>query len=148
MANRDRDCGFRELIGSEDYRRKLRKQLSLEDARLPPKLAALALALQEAVQRRDQQWAEETAAALVPSTASHLFSRSVSVRTEPPGDTRNVDTAEAAVEELLNCTKRGPKWNLALRVCVAVIADKMEAEEARKAFLAAAEEGGVLRSSD
>lgn len=70
------------------------------------------------------------------------------MRTEPPGDTRNVDTAEEAVEELLNCTKRGPKWNLALRVCVAVIADKMEAEEARKAFLAAAEEGGVLRSSD
>lgn len=73
MASRDRDRGFRELIGSEDYRRKLRKQLSLEDARLPPKLAALALELQEAVQRRDQQWAEETAAALVPSTASHLF---------------------------------------------------------------------------
>ncbi|WP_353820829.1 DUF982 domain-containing protein [Mesorhizobium sp.] len=44
--------------------------------------------------------------------------------------------------------ERGPKWNLAVRVCIAVIADKMEAEEARKAFLAAAEEEGVLRSSD
>ncbi|TIM33707.1 MAG: DUF982 domain-containing protein [Mesorhizobium sp.] len=35
-----------------------------------------------------------------------------------------------------------------MRVCIAVIADKMEAEEARKAFVAAAEEEGVLRSSD
>lgn len=84
----------------------------------------------------------------VPSTAPHLFSHSVSVRTEPPSDTRSVDTAEAAVEELLNWTERGPKWNLAVRVCIVVIADKMEAEEARKAFLAAAREEEVLRSSD
>lgn len=112
---------------------------------MPPKLAALAVELQEELERREQEWAEETAAALVPSTAPHLFSPSVSVRTEHPDQTRSVDTAEAAVEELLNCTKRGPKWNLALRVCIAVIADKMEAEEARKAFLAAAEQEGVLR---
>lgn len=140
---------FGELIGSEDYRRKLRKQLSLEDDQpLPPKLAALARELREELERREQQWAEETAGALVPSIAPHLFSRSVSVSTEPPSETRSVDTAEAAVEELLNWIERGPKWNLAVRVCVAVIADKMEAEDARKAFLAAAEEEGVLRSSD
>ncbi|WP_292184367.1 DUF982 domain-containing protein [Mesorhizobium sp.] len=126
----------------------MRKQLSLEDDQpLPPKLAALARELQEELERREQQWADETAAALVPSTEPHLFSPSVSVRTEPPSETRNVDSAEAAVEELLNCTERGPKWNLALRVCIAVIADKMEAQEARKAFLAAAEVEGVLRSS-
>ncbi|WP_240992741.1 MULTISPECIES: DUF982 domain-containing protein [Mesorhizobium] len=137
------------MIGSKEYRRKLRKQLRLEDdPTLPPNLSALARGLQEELERREQQWAEETAAARVPSTAPHLFSPSVSVRTESPGQTRSVDTAEAAVEELLNCTERGPKWNFALRVCIAVIADKMEAEEARKAFLAAAEEEGVLRSSD
>ncbi|TIM07746.1 MAG: DUF982 domain-containing protein [Mesorhizobium sp.] len=149
MVTRGRNRAFRELIGSEDYRGKLRKQLRLgDDQPLPPKLAALARELQEELGRREQQWADETAAALVHSTAPHLFSSSVNVRAEPPGETRSVDTAEAAVEELLDWTERGPKWNLAVRVCIAVIADKMEAEEARKAFLAAAEEEGVLRSSD
>nr|WP_254017382.1 DUF982 domain-containing protein [Mesorhizobium escarrei] len=133
MATRNRDNrSFRELISSEDNRRKLRNELGPEnDQPLPPKLAAFAVELQEELERREQEWAEETAAALVPSNVPHLFSPSVSVITEPPDRTRSVDTAEAAVEELLNCTKRGPKWNLALRVCIAVIADKMEAEEAR-----------------
>ncbi|MER9560369.1 DUF982 domain-containing protein, partial [Mesorhizobium sp. M0323] len=41
------------------------------------------------------------------------------------------------------------QWNQAVRVCIACISDEMEPEEARKAFLAAAkEEGLVLRSSD
>ncbi|WP_352720573.1 DUF982 domain-containing protein [Mesorhizobium sp. M0306] len=41
-------------------------------------------------------------------------------------------------------TKRGPCWDLAVRVCMAVIFDEMEPEEARKAFLAAAKEEGTL----
>ncbi|WP_352902998.1 DUF982 domain-containing protein [Mesorhizobium sp. M1340] len=41
-------------------------------------------------------------------------------------------------------TKRGPCWDLAVSVCMAVIFDEMEAEEARKAFLAAAKEEGRL----
>ncbi|MER9442280.1 DUF982 domain-containing protein [Mesorhizobium sp. M0340] len=41
-------------------------------------------------------------------------------------------------------TKRGPGWDLAVRVCMAVIFDEMETEEARKAFLAAAKEEGTL----
>ncbi|WP_353002244.1 DUF982 domain-containing protein [Mesorhizobium sp. M1272] len=44
-----------------------------------------------------------------------------------------------------NCVdNRGPDWTLAVRVCVAVIADEMEPEECRKAFLAAAMEEGML----
>jgi hypothetical protein len=68
------------------------------------------------------------------------------VRTDRVGLTRNVNNAEAAGQELLKWTKRGPKWNLAVRICIAVIADQMEPEEARKAFLAAAEEGKMLLS--
>ncbi|MER9714538.1 DUF982 domain-containing protein [Mesorhizobium sp. M0174] len=41
-------------------------------------------------------------------------------------------------------SKRGPCWDLAVRVCMAVIFDEMESEEARKAFLAAAKEEGTL----
>jgi hypothetical protein len=55
-----------------------------------------------------------------------------------------VTSAEAASEELLAWTKRGPKWKWAVRVCMAVIADQMKPEEARKAFLAAAEEEGKM----
>ncbi|MER8970332.1 DUF982 domain-containing protein [Mesorhizobium sp. M0808] len=39
-------------------------------------------------------------------------------------------------------TKRDPQWNQAVRVCIACISDEREPEEARKAFLAAAEEEG------
>ncbi|WP_352902553.1 DUF982 domain-containing protein [Mesorhizobium sp. M0833] len=56
---------------------------------------------------------------------------------------RNVDNVKTADEELMKWTKRGPWWDLAVRVCMAVIYDQMEAEEARKAFLAA----GVLPST-
>ncbi|MES0119301.1 hypothetical protein NKK52_25435 [Mesorhizobium sp. C277A] len=46
--------------------------------------------------------------------------------------TRDVSSAEAAGDRLLQFTKRRPKWNLAVRVCIAVIADEMPPEEARK----------------
>lgn len=60
MASRDRDRGFRELISSEDNRRKLRKRFSLENDRaLPPKLVALAVTLQEALERREQGLSDE-----------------------------------------------------------------------------------------
>lgn len=72
--------------------------------------------------------------------ATHWFSAPVAVRTERAGLTRNVNNVEAAGQELMKWTKRGPKWNQAVRVCIACIADEMEPEEARKAFLAAAKE--------
>lgn len=60
MVTRDRDRGFRELISSEDNRRKLRKRFSLENDRtLPPRLAALAVKLQEVLERREQELSDE-----------------------------------------------------------------------------------------
>ncbi|WP_353011738.1 DUF982 domain-containing protein [Mesorhizobium sp. M0977] len=76
--------------------------------------------------------------------ATHWFSPPVPVRTESAGMTRNVNNVEAAGQELMKWTKRGPKWNQAVRVWIACIADEMEPEEARKAFLAAAEEAKML----
>ncbi|MES0038874.1 DUF982 domain-containing protein [Mesorhizobium sp. M0046] len=76
--------------------------------------------------------------------ALHWFNPPVPVKTERPGIIRSVNNAEAAGEELMKWTKRGPWWDLAVRVCMAVIFDEMEAEEARKAFLAAAKEEGTL----
>ncbi|WP_352847070.1 DUF982 domain-containing protein [Mesorhizobium sp. M0622] len=76
--------------------------------------------------------------------ALHWFSPPVPVRTERPGLTRRVSNAEAAAEELLKWTNHGLQWDLAVRVCIAVISDQMEPEEARKAFLAAAKEQGTL----
>ncbi|MER8530969.1 DUF982 domain-containing protein [Mesorhizobium sp. M0814] len=60
-----------------------------------------------------------------------------------------MNNVEAAGQELMKWTKRDPQWNQAVRVCIACISDEREPEEARKAFLAAAEEEGlVLRSPD
>ncbi|MER8441363.1 hypothetical protein NKH36_33720 [Mesorhizobium sp. M1312] len=62
MVTQGTNRAFRELIGSEDYRRKLRKQLKLEDDQpLPPKLAALALELQEELERREKKMGTEPA---------------------------------------------------------------------------------------
>ncbi|MER8719857.1 DUF982 domain-containing protein [Mesorhizobium sp. M0999] len=59
--------------------------------------------------------------------------------------THNVTSVEAASELLLQWTKRGPKWNLAVRVCMACLADQATSQEVRKAFRAAAKEEGYLR---
>ncbi|MER9963229.1 DUF982 domain-containing protein [Mesorhizobium sp. M0045] len=75
--------------------------------------------------------------------ALHWFNPPVPVKTERRGIIRN-NNAEAAGEELMKWTKRGPWWDLAVRVCMAVIFDEMEPEEARKAFVAAAKEEGTL----
>ncbi|MER8381562.1 DUF982 domain-containing protein [Mesorhizobium sp. M0778] len=76
--------------------------------------------------------------------ALHWFNPPVPVKTERPGIIRNVNNAEAAGEELMKWTKRGPWWDLAVRVCMAVIFRRDGPEEARKAFLAAAKEEGTL----
>ncbi|WP_352459039.1 DUF982 domain-containing protein [Mesorhizobium sp. M0036] len=74
--------------------------------------------------------------------ALHWFNPPVPVSAERAGMTHNV---EAASEALLQWTKRGPKWNLAVRVCMACLADQATAQEPRKAFRAAAKEEGLLR---
>lgn len=60
MATHDKDRAFRELIRSEDYRRKLRGLLRLDgEQTLPPRLLALAVELQEELERRGIDFADE-----------------------------------------------------------------------------------------
>ncbi|ESX47222.1 hypothetical protein X762_19580 [Mesorhizobium sp. LSHC426A00] len=75
----------------------------------------------------------------------HWFNPPVPVSGARAGMTYNVSNVEAASDHLLQWTKRGPKWNLAVRVCMAALADQATAQEARRAFRAAAKEEGSLR---
>lgn len=60
MATQDKDRAFRQLISSEDYRRKLRDLLRLDgEQSLPPRLVGLAVELQEELERREQELADE-----------------------------------------------------------------------------------------
>ena len=68
----------------------------------------------------------------------------VPVKGERPGVIHNVSNVQAASKNLLKWTKRGPKWDLAMRVCMAALADQATAQEAREAFRAAAKEEGML----
>ena len=68
----------------------------------------------------------------------------VPVKGERSGMTYNVSNVQAASEHLLKWTKSGPKWNLAMRVCMAALADQATAQDAREAFRAAAKEEGML----
>jgi hypothetical protein len=45
-------------------------------------------------------------------------------------------------------TKRGPKWKEAVEVSMALIEGERTPDDVRKAFEAAAEEEGLLRSSN
>jgi hypothetical protein len=80
--------------------------------------------------------------------ASHWFSPPVTVRTDKMGVRYNVTSVEGGAEELLKWTKRGPRWNKAVRIAMAVIADQIDAAEFRKAFEAAAKEEGRLLPPD
>lgn len=60
MATHDKDRAFRELIRSEGYRRKLRDLLRLDgEQTLPPRLLALAVELQEELERGGIDFADE-----------------------------------------------------------------------------------------
>lgn len=77
--------------------------------------------------------------------ALHWFSPPVRVSGEIVGMAYDVNSVEAASEQLLMWTKRGPKWNLAVRVCMACLADQATPQEVRRCFrLAALEEGKLL----
>ncbi|WP_292696359.1 DUF982 domain-containing protein [Mesorhizobium sp.] len=41
-------------------------------------------------------------------------------------------------------TNKGPKWDYAMRVCIAALADEMPTQDARKAFEAAAKEENMF----
>lgn len=75
--------------------------------------------------------------------AEQWFSPKVPVRT-PEGHRYNVGSVEAAAEILLGWTKRGPKWNMAVRVCMAALVDQATTGEVRRCFRLAAREEGVL----
>ncbi|TIS54215.1 DUF982 domain-containing protein [Mesorhizobium sp.] len=72
------------------------------------------------------------------------FSPPVPVRTDRDGVACNVDSVEDAAEQLVKWTRRGPKWNKAVRVCVAALAGELTAEDVRIAFKAAAKEEKML----
>ena len=75
------------------------------------------------------------------------FSPAVPVRSATKlGMTHNVSNVQAASEQLLTWTKRGPRWRNAVQVCHDALAGKTTPDEARKAFEAAAKEAGMLRS--
>ncbi|WP_292601984.1 hypothetical protein [Mesorhizobium sp.] len=60
MATQDNDHASRELIRSEDYRRKPRGLLRLDDKQtMPPRLVASAVELQEELERRGIELADE-----------------------------------------------------------------------------------------
>jgi hypothetical protein len=72
------------------------------------------------------------------------FSPKVPVRTDL-GHRHLISNVQAASEELLKWTQRGPQWNRAVRVCIAALAGEATPQEARRVFrLAAIEEGRLL----
>ena len=81
--------------------------------------------------------------------ALHWFNPPVPVSGERIGMTHNVSNVETASEHLLQWTKRGPKWNLAVRVCMAALADQATPQEVRRCFrLAAMEEGKLVGAAE
>ncbi|QPC92594.1 DUF982 domain-containing protein [Mesorhizobium sp. INR15] len=73
------------------------------------------------------------------------FSPPVAVRSGL-GQRYDCNNVEGAFAELLKWTKRGPKWELAVKVCSAALADQATPQEVRRHFrLAANEEGKLLR---
>lgn len=64
--------------------------------------------------------------------ARHWFNPPVTVRPSKPGVRANINSVEWAAEELLKWTKRGPKWNHAVRVCMAALADQATPQEVRR----------------
>ncbi len=64
--------------------------------------------------------------------ALHWFNPPVYVRTHRPGVRFGVSHVEGAADQLLKWSNKEPRWDYAVRVCMATLA--------RKAFAAAAKE--------
>ncbi|AIK68534.1 hypothetical protein Lo5R7ANS_64 [Mesorhizobium phage vB_MloP_Lo5R7ANS] len=71
------------------------------------------------------------------------FSPPVPIR-EAPGLRYNVNSVEAAGEQLLRFTKRGPHWRRAVECCVAFGEQRASLQDVRRCFRLAAKEEGVL----
>ena len=72
------------------------------------------------------------------------FDPPVSVKTSALGRIYEVNNVRTASQQMLEWTKRGPKWRNAIAVCLAALEGKKPAADARKAFEAAAREAGML----
>lgn len=76
-----------------------------------------------------------------------LFNPPVPVKAASEGEARNsIKHVQAAREQLLQWTKRGPKWYLAADACLGAVEGKVKPNEVRKAFIEAAREEGMLLS--
>ncbi|TPJ49633.1 DUF982 domain-containing protein [Mesorhizobium sp. B2-6-4] len=58
-----------------------------------------------------------------------------------------VADVDAVADHLLQFTERGPKWNQAVRVCAAALADEASPQEVRRCFKLAAKEAGKLHNA-
>ncbi|AZO09702.1 DUF982 domain-containing protein [Mesorhizobium sp. M3A.F.Ca.ET.080.04.2.1] len=77
----------------------------------------------------------------------HWFSPPVAVKTSRVGVTYQCNSVEGAAEQLLQWTKRGPKWHSAVQLCMDAMVERVKPELVRRAFLEAAKEEGKLLSS-
>ncbi|HEV7318233.1 MAG TPA: DUF982 domain-containing protein [Ensifer sp.] len=75
------------------------------------------------------------------------FSPAVSVEGDGPDPTIVVSTVEGAAEQLLTWAAQGPKWHSAVQVCADAMCGGATSNQARIAFIAAAEEAGRLREA-
>ncbi|RWP62570.1 DUF982 domain-containing protein [Mesorhizobium sp.] len=67
------------------------------------------------------------------------------VKTDRPGLRDGVSHVEGAAEQLLEWTRKGPKWQRASALCLQALGgEEVDLKEVRRAFEAAAEEEGVL----
>ncbi|TPL45436.1 DUF982 domain-containing protein [Mesorhizobium sp. B2-4-6] len=66
------------------------------------------------------------------------------MKTRKPGARYEVNSVEAASEQLLGWTKKGPHWRRAVNCCMAALEDKATTSEVRRCFRLAAKEEGVL----
>ncbi|MBZ9852775.1 DUF982 domain-containing protein [Mesorhizobium sp. CA13] len=73
------------------------------------------------------------------------FSPPVPVKTKRVGVTREVNSVDAAAEELLTWHKRNAQWQTAVKACIAAKEGTRTPEAARQAFLTAAKACGMLR---
>jgi hypothetical protein len=75
---------------------------------------------------------------------SKWFSPPVPVKSKDLGRICQVNNVRAASEQMLEWTRRGPKWRMGVEVCLAAFEGKRSVADARKAFEAAARESGML----
>lgn len=73
------------------------------------------------------------------------FSPAVSIEGDEPSLTITISSVERAAEQLLTWQQRGPRWRAAIQTCAEALSGGATANQARLAFIAAAEEAGRLR---